>query len=254
MKAGLRTLGRVRAALETLADVHSLEEFPGAALRCLAQAVEAKSYTYNEMDLAREVVHASIWPEDAAPPAADQIYAAHMWDHPVLCHFAATGNPRPHAISEFLSPRRFHSTRLYSALYKEIGYEDQAGFFLSAPRRCAIALAVGREAVFTPDELALLDVLRLQLDTLRRALIAEAALAERTRLAILLKEKKIARLSRRQQEVLSWMSEGKTNPEIGLILGISSNTVRNHVAAILERLRVENRLGAALMVQRPHLQ
>ncbi len=55
----------------------------------------------------------------------------------------------------------------------------------------------------------------------------------------------IHRLSPREQEVLSWIAEGKTNEEIAQILGMSVYTVKNHVKRILDTLGVGNRTAAA---------
>ena len=49
----------------------------------------------------------------------------------------------------------------------------------------------------------------------------------------------------REAEVLFWLSKGKTNQEIGVILGTATNTIRNHVDHLLKKLGVENRLVAA---------
>lgn len=51
-------------------------------------------------------------------------------------------------------------------------------------------------------------------------------------------------LSTREEEVLAWMSEGKTNGEIGEILDISLHTVKRHVERILQKLAVPNRSAA----------
>ncbi len=51
-------------------------------------------------------------------------------------------------------------------------------------------------------------------------------------------------LSGRETEILHWISIGKTNGEIGTILGISEFTVKNHVQNILGKLSVRNRLQA----------
>lgn len=51
-------------------------------------------------------------------------------------------------------------------------------------------------------------------------------------------------LTGREKEVLDWISSGKTNGEIGMILGISQYTVKNHVAKILEKLNAPNRSAA----------
>lgn len=52
-------------------------------------------------------------------------------------------------------------------------------------------------------------------------------------------------LTPREAEVLFWVSKGKTNHEIALILGAATNTVRNHVEHLLKKMKVENRLAAA---------
>ncbi|HEX2861770.1 MAG TPA: DNA-binding response regulator [Lacunisphaera sp.] len=51
----------------------------------------------------------------------------------------------------------------------------------------------------------------------------------------------------RQAEVLYWISQGKTNAEIAIILGTSPRTVEKHVEQLLERLQVENRVAAAAL-------
>jgi transcriptional regulator EpsA len=51
-------------------------------------------------------------------------------------------------------------------------------------------------------------------------------------------------LTPREQEILKWIHVGKSNIEIGTILGISSLTVKNHVQKILRKLNVQNRTQA----------
>lgn len=51
-------------------------------------------------------------------------------------------------------------------------------------------------------------------------------------------------LSSRQKEVLGWMALGKTNAEIGRILGVSGATVKDHARNILVKLSVTNRTCA----------
>lgn len=57
-------------------------------------------------------------------------------------------------------------------------------------------------------------------------------------------------LSKRETEIMLWVAEGKTNEEIGMILGISRATVRTHLQNIFPKLGVENRVAAAQTVRR----
>jgi transcriptional regulator EpsA len=51
-------------------------------------------------------------------------------------------------------------------------------------------------------------------------------------------------LSEREREILDWVRKGKTNLEIGAILGISPFTVKNHLQRIFRKLDVLNRAQA----------
>lgn len=51
-------------------------------------------------------------------------------------------------------------------------------------------------------------------------------------------------LSLREREVLAWLREGKSNYEVGCILGISAMTVKNHLQRIYKTLGVSNRTHA----------
>jgi DNA-binding CsgD family transcriptional regulator len=56
-------------------------------------------------------------------------------------------------------------------------------------------------------------------------------------------------LTRREAEVLAWLAEGKTNPEIALILDTRPKTVSKHLERIYRKLGVETRTAAAAAVQ-----
>jgi DNA-binding CsgD family transcriptional regulator len=55
------------------------------------------------------------------------------------------------------------------------------------------------------------------------------------------------RLSKRQMQVLHLLGEGKTNKEIAMALFLSPNTIKLHVSAILQRLKLGSRTQAALL-------
>ncbi len=55
-------------------------------------------------------------------------------------------------------------------------------------------------------------------------------------------------LSDREQEILHWVRSGKTNVEIGMILNISANTVKNHLKRIFQKLDVSCRAQAAAKI------
>src|ERR1044072_7951587 len=54
-------------------------------------------------------------------------------------------------------------------------------------------------------------------------------------------------LTPREAEVLFWISQGKSNHDIGVILGAKTGTICKHVEHILGKLNVENRTAAAVL-------
>ena len=62
-----------------------------------------------------------------------------------------------------------------------------------------------------------------------------------------------AGLTRREGEVLERLGRGLTNAEISRRLGISGDTVKEHVRAVLRELGVPRRISAALLVYRTGL-
>jgi DNA-binding CsgD family transcriptional regulator len=55
------------------------------------------------------------------------------------------------------------------------------------------------------------------------------------------------KLTPREAEVLFWISQGKSNHDIGVILGAKTGTICKHVEHIFGKLNVENRTAAAVV-------
>jgi len=61
------------------------------------------------------------------------------------------------------------------------------------------------------------------------------------------------RLSDRELEVLKLVAQGHTNREAAAVLQLSENTVKNHVANILEKLHLRSRVDAVIYAMRTKL-
>lgn len=70
-----------------------------------------------------------------------------------------------------------------------------------------------------------------------------ASVADATPVAL----EKALGLTPREAEILSWVVQGKTNPEIGTILGIQLTTVKKHLESTFVKLGVENRTAAVTL-------
>lgn len=61
-------------------------------------------------------------------------------------------------------------------------------------------------------------------------------------------EEENPQLSERENEIMHWVGHGKTNLEIGMILGISQFTVKNHLQRIFRKIDVRNRAQAVTRI------
>jgi DNA-binding NarL/FixJ family response regulator len=60
-------------------------------------------------------------------------------------------------------------------------------------------------------------------------------------------------LTAREKQVLELVAKGNSNKEIGSVLGTAENTVKNHLKSILAKLRLQNRVQAAMFASREGL-
>lgn len=61
---------------------------------------------------------------------------------------------------------------------------------------------------------------------------------------LLAKSEWSAHLTERELEIVQWIARGRANKEIGEILTLSENTVKNHVKSILSKLNAKDRTHA----------
>ncbi len=59
-----------------------------------------------------------------------------------------------------------------------------------------------------------------------------------------------AALTERELEIFTQLASGHSNRQIAQELSVSTNTVANHIASILAKLHLENRIQAAVQAVR----
>jgi DNA-binding CsgD family transcriptional regulator len=241
---------KLTGALEDLYALGPVERFPARVLAVTQRVIGCDSASYNEIDIATGNHRVLADPHEAATEDSIEVFAAHLHEHPVIAHYATTGDTRAHMISDFLRPRELHRLGLYADLLAPMGIEDQLSTTMPttpATNVIGIALNRGRPGFSEPDR-ALLDLLHPHILTahsnaLRHHAALTAARSDPLRAATATAA--LDRLTDRQREVLALVSDGRTNQQIALELGISIGTARKHIEHILDRLDVHTRVAAA---------
>lgn len=253
------TSAQLIALTTVLGELHALgplAQFPARVLGVVERLIGCDSASYNEINIASGNHRVLGEPHELATAMSIEAFAAHLHEHPVIAHYAATGDTRAHMISDFLRPRELHQTGLYTHLLAPLGIEDQLSTTLpTAPGTDVIGVALNRgRPGFNEADRTLLDLLRPHIliaytNAVRysNALATSADSPHATTASAALE-----RLTDRHREVLRLVSLGHTNQQIARELDISIGTAKKHLEHILDRLHLHNRLAAATLYLAAH--
>ena len=248
---GRAVQARLLAALPLMYQLTSPGQFPLHALTVTRQLLGGDKGVYTELDRSTGDFRVLVDPQPVELGGLHEARVAFMPQHPVLTHSLVNQPAESRTISDYLSSREFHRLGLYGEFFDLIGVEDQITILITAPgvsQAAAVSIDRGRRG-FTDDDRWLLAALRPHLEMARHnALRFAAAAPDRSRQ--LDTSATIERLTDRQREVLSLITDGRTNLQIANHLDLSPQTVRKHVENILGRLGVSNRTSAAIAYSR----
>jgi DNA-binding CsgD family transcriptional regulator len=163
-------------------------------------------------------------------------------EHPFASYFMGTGDPTALKLSDFFSGAQLRNSPMYQEFYRR--WEIELILSVGVSSRISDVAAmnlVRRGKDFTERDRLMMNLLKPHVDL--ACSNAERATSSRASDARRLAD---YALSARETEAARWLAQGKTNPEIAIILGASVRTVEKHVAKIIEKIGVENRTSAAL--------
>ena len=153
----------------------------------------------------------------------------HFHQHPLVRFHGYQGGGVTQRISDSVPFAQFRESPLYNEYYRRVRIDHAIALPIYVRDGLLVSFVLNRtRRDFTDRERALLDLLRPHL----------ARVYQKTRTS--------NRLTRREAEVLRWVAAGKSDAQIGAILGISARTVQKHLEHAYQKLGVENRTAAAM--------
>jgi DNA-binding CsgD family transcriptional regulator len=136
-------------------------------------------------------------------------------------------------LTDFVSLREFRRRKFYALVQRPLGIEHMLQLYLD-PGRTDARLEFDRaDSDFGERDRKVVDLLVPHFRQLLRAAKRRPAVPGRA-----------IELTFREREVIAHVAEGRTNDEIGRVLGISSHTVRKHLENAYEKLGTHTRTGA----------
>ena len=225
----MRTL---RAALDLLGALNESALDKGTFARLgvekLPQLVASEFTTLSICHLASGKREVFGLPAGALSPADRAAFDRHFHEHPLVRYHGYQGGRLTQRISDSLSPEKFRRSALYNDYYRRVRIDHAMALPIYVRDGLLVSFVLNRtRRDFTDRERALLDALRPHLAKIYRRVTT------------------LGGMTAREAEVLRWVAAGKSDAQVGAILGISARTVQKHLERAYQKLGVENRTAAA---------
>lgn len=204
----------------------------------LPRLVASEITTLSVCDLVRSTRSVVTNPEGAISARERAGFDEYFYEHPLVRYHGRKQGLDAHRITDSLPQSQFRESPIYNEYYRRIGIDYVIAVPLFVDRGLLVSFVLNRNrSDFSDRERALLDLVREPLGSLYRHLLARGR--EARGFASL-------PVTPREREVLSWLAAGKTDKDIGEILGMSPRTVQKHLQHIYEKLGVETRTAAVV--------
>ena len=261
--------------LEIYSDL-SMDTFHANMVSAIAKTIPASSIGFAEVSVANSALSRNvIEPFIVLSPDEVTAFQTYLHEHPLMPLLYPSGiRPHPfrHDINSFRSGKRdayggsfvvtalkihdmltrsqFHCLGIYNEFYRKLKIEHQMVVLLSCSSRSLNKnIAVNRDrSDFTEEERLTLNLLAPHITQAMKN--AEAHAKARQAFAALERSgqsRKSSGLTYREEDVLYWVAQGKTNAEAAQILNIAPGTVKIHLERVYEKLGVENRTAASML-------
>lgn len=225
-------------------------DLSSAILSAMGRLVHADTATFHALhrETGRSILRMA--PEDAFTEEEIACYFADPEAMPLVAYFARTGESQARRLSDVVPTREFLKSDYYRKCLSRLGLPYAMALPLQVDGETVVGMSFNRrKRDFSLKDRALLD-----------AFGPHVALAwhrhgdpwkEAPKGTGCPRRQWMDRgLTERECDVLWWMTEGKQNPEIATILGISLATVQKHVAHLVGKLHAENRHAATVLALR----
>lgn len=232
---------RILGAIEVLGRDGAQATLPERIVEAIASAINVDFISYNEVDTGTGATRFHLKPDPADLDPGSFAYAAFIrrfGNHPMVAQRAAASGRDDPGLARFVN--RLRLLGMVGNCCGEAELRLNLGMTVPSAGPKRVGIAIHRSVRdFDDRDAAVLDALKPHIlaacrNALDRGEQPAAALAHHA-------------LTPRESEVLYWVSMGKTNSEVGEIIGAKPMTVKKHLERIYDKLGVPNRTAAARM-------
>lgn len=235
-----------------------LDELIDGMLVAIRRNVPSDYVSLNDIGPDTERVISVMLPE--APAHLYRAYGEYAFQNPLMRRNIETLDGRPYRFSDVISTDELHQLDLYLEVYAPMGVEHQMAFTLPATPGRVIAIALSRsDPDYTDAERDIVERARPFLIQAWRNALEHTALRDELAARPLgpangdgaaVEQLRAQGLTERQAQVLALIARGRSNRDVGAILGITDRTVQKHLEHCYRILDLPGRSAAAEMVWR----
>ncbi|HEY0943963.1 MAG TPA: helix-turn-helix transcriptional regulator [Opitutaceae bacterium] len=230
-----------------------LRHLPGAIADAVATLIPGESHGVVLHDRIRGERSWALRPASSDHEWLVPVFFENFHEFTPAAHRKATGSGEALALSDFVSRGSRDRLAIFREYYDRIGIADDLSINVTHGGVTACVAVLRSRPGFRGEERELFNALRPHI---QQAWGTAKAIADlRTRTAATPVEARVWEpeplerkfgLTPREAEVLMWVAQGKTNPEVAQILAIQPYTVRTHLERVFAKLGVETRHAAGL--------
>lgn len=229
---------RMLAVLHEAADP---DDVARVLVRELRSLVPCELVSYNDIDLATPAAgRTRTWYEPELTPRADLEVAfdALQHEHPLVRDYAATGDPAPRRLSDFIRLPDLQALDLWREVFRPLETNHQIAFAVLASRTRVVGIGINRwSSEFDDREMAIAGEVQKHVGAAFHHAALRAAEARREPGAL-------DALTIREREVLALVASGLKTAAIARLLFLSPRTVDKHVENIRAKLGARSRAHA----------
>jgi DNA-binding CsgD family transcriptional regulator len=251
-RLGSADLRSVLDALQTIGQASTTQDgFAREGVTRLPRLVSSELTTLSVCDL--DTGHRSVVSDlpGAISKREIDVFDRYFYEHPLVREHGRNPGATTRRIDDLVPATEFQRTPLFNEYYRPIRIDHAMAVPIHVDRTLLVSFVFNRSRRgFSDRDRACIELIRPHLGNLYRLRRA----MDTVRTAPLHTTQPNLSLSPREHEVLQWVANGKTDRDIGEILGISPRTVHKHLQRIYEKLGVETRTAAVMRALNPRPQ
>lgn len=229
-----------RALFDAIFEMNAARDhadFASAVTAGLSRLIRADVCVLQLLDRKARRIRLKMIPEQPFVPSEIDYYTAHPHEMPLVPYYETTEDTRARRLSDVTDLGVWRKSEYYRRCLRRQNLLHALALPIAVDASVVAAICFNRRRPdFTTRDCALLDAFAPHFR------LAWSRQADPWRISRRQTQPRDAgALTARETDILDWITEGKQNREIALILGISFFTVQKHVANILRKLDVENR-------------